>query len=124
MRRKALMVQRRRLLITQPEEVPRDNVVAREDMCPNFHHMATSVEMRSHYNFWGQDGEFKEFPYKKKILICQLCGRKVQARFFICHDGCCCTPLLPPHRRKRWWKSKKADRRRDRKNRERRNTIR
>lgn len=72
---------------------------------------------------YGSAPPFKNNPYKLKYGRCPECGRRVQLKNWICDDQCCFEMLIPPHRAK--VKSTRApERRRDRKNRERRGTVR
>jgi len=67
---------------------------------------------------------FHKLPYKKVILVCPVCGRRVQARSVVCHDNCCVSYVMPIHKPKKWWKKNKKDKKSVRRKKERRSTIR
>ena len=95
-----------------------------DKMCPNFSPVTKGRCIADHVRFWGQNGNFKKLPYRKVILTCPTCGRRVQGRSLVCHDGCCVSYLMPEHKRKGWWKTETKQRKSAHKAKERRGTVR
>lgn len=95
-----------------------------EGMCSYYEISGPLPSTRVRPDIFGSGQVFDKLPYRKKVLECPTCGRRVQARTVVCHDNCCISYLMPVHKPKMWWKTKTKDRRLERKRREKKSTIR